>query len=112
MKSFYILKNTLYFTGFLTAFFNVLESFYAYIFNKPIFVHLYVVEKRLPTNKKQFLVENVRFYQRLDENHKRYFEHRLVKFLREYDFVERDGFQLTPEVKVLIAASYVGAFRK
>ncbi|MEE4000682.1 zinc-dependent peptidase [Tenacibaculum sp. FZY0031] len=70
-------------------------------------MHFYLVKKKLAKKKKEFLVENVRFYKKLDEKQKVYFEHRLTKFIRTYDFVERDNFELIPEAKVLIAASYV-----
>jgi Mlc titration factor MtfA (ptsG expression regulator) len=64
-------------------------------------------KKKLPKNKKEFLIGNVSFYQKLDGNHKDYFEHRLVKFIRTYDFIERENFTMTPEIKVLIASSYI-----
>lgn len=107
MKHIFIVKYTAILLGFLGAGINVVESIYVYVFNKPIFVHLYLVKKKLPKKKKQFLKENISFYNKLNHKYKSYFEHRLTKFIRTYDFVERDGFQLTPEAKVLIASSYV-----
>ncbi len=106
MKSYFYLKFLIYGFSALTVLVNTVESIYVYIFNKPIFVHLYFVKKKLPKHKKEFL-ETVSFYRRLNYKHKEYFEHRLVKFIRNYDFIERDSFKLTPEAKVLIAASYV-----
>ena len=70
-------------------------------------MHFYLRKKKLPKNKKEFLIGNVSFYQKLDGNHKDYFEHRLVKFIRTYDFIERENFTMTPEIKVLIASSYI-----
>ncbi|MDX8554264.1 zinc-dependent peptidase [Tenacibaculum sp. 1B UA] len=107
MKPFFLIKYTAFFLGFIAVGVNVIESIYVYIFNKPIFVHFYLVKKKLPKKKKEFLVENIAFYQRLNEKQKVYFEHRLTKFIRTYDFIERDDFELTPEAKVLIATSYV-----
>ena len=107
MKHIYIIKYSAILLSFLTAGINVVESIYVYMFNKPIFVHLYLVKKRLPKKKKEFLVNNVSFYNKLSDKHKSYFEHRLTKFIRTYDFVERENFELTPETKVLIASSYV-----
>ncbi|CAM1370846.1 conserved hypothetical protein [Tenacibaculum litoreum] len=107
MKPVFLIKYTAFFLGFIGVGVNVVESIYVYIFNKPIFVHFYPIKKKLPKKKKEFLVENVRFYKKLDEKQKVYFEHRLTKFIRTYDFVERDDFELTPEAKVLIAASYI-----
>jgi len=107
MKSVFLIKYTAVFIGFIGIGINVIESIYVSIFRKPIFVHFYLVKKKLPKNKKEFLVENIAFYQKLNEKQKVYFEHRLTKFIRTYDFIERDDFELTPEAKVLIAASYI-----
>jgi Mlc titration factor MtfA (ptsG expression regulator) len=106
MKSFYYLKFLFYGISGLTVVTNIVESVYVFVFNKPIFVHLYFVKKKLPKQKREFL-KDLSFYQRLTPKYKDYFEHRLASFIRKYDFIERSGFSLTPEAKVLIAASYV-----
>lgn len=106
MKSYFYLKLLTYGISGLTLGVNALESIYVSIFNKPIFVHLYFIKKKLPKHKKDFL-QDVSFYKKLTPKYQSYFEHRIVKFIRNYDFIERDGFKLTPEAKVLIAASYV-----
>ncbi|WP_298996534.1 zinc-dependent peptidase [uncultured Tenacibaculum sp.] len=107
MKPIFLIKYTAIFIGFIGIGINVIESIYVSIFRRPIFVHFYPVKKKLPKRKKEFLVENIAFYQRLNDKQKVYFEHRLTKFIRTYDFIERDNFELTPEAKVLIAASYI-----
>ncbi len=107
MKHIFFVKYSAILLGLFGAGINVIESIYVYVFNKPIFVHLYLVKKKLPKKKKEFLIENILFYNKLSDKYKSYFEHRLTKFIRTYDFVERDGFELTPEAKVLIASSYV-----
>ena len=106
MKSYFYFKLVVYSVSGLTFVVNTLESLYVSVFNKPIFVHLYFIKKKLPKYKKDFL-QDVSFYRKLTPKYQRYFEHRLVKFIRNYDFIERDGFKLTPEAKVLIASSYV-----
>ena len=106
MKSYFYFKLVVYSVSGLTFVVNTLESLYVYVFNKPIFVHLYFIKKKLPKYKKDFL-QDVSFYRKLTPKYQRYFEHRLVQFMRNYDFIERDGFRLTPEAKVLIASSYV-----
>lgn len=107
MKPFYILKILIVFISALTTIVNIVESIYIYFFNKPVFVHLYFIKKKLPKNKKAFLVKNVKFYDNLDDKYKPYFEHRLVQFFRNYDFIKKEAFEITPEMKVLIASSYV-----
>ena len=107
MKPIFLIKYTAIFIGVVGVGVNIIESIYVSLFNRPIFVHFYLVKKKLPKKKKEFLVENIAFYQKLNEKQKAYFEHRLTKFIRTYDFIERDNFELTPEAKVLIAASYI-----
>lgn len=107
MKYIYLIKHTSVAIGAIGGLVNVLESLSVYFFNKPLFVHFYVVKKRLPKSKKEFLEENIRFYKRLNSQQKQYFEHRVTKFIRNYDFIEKEGFKFTPEIKVLIASSYV-----
>lgn len=107
MKPIFLLKYTATILGFIGVGANILESVYVYMFNKPIFVHFYPIKKKLPKKKKEFLEENIAFYQKLDAKQKVYFEHRLTKFFRTYDFIERDSFNITPEIKVLIASSYI-----
>ena len=106
MKSYFYFKVATYVISGLTIFANIFESIYVSIFNKPIFVHLYFRKKKLPRKKKEFL-NDVAFYKNLSLQYQSYFEHRLVNFFRRYDFIVRDGFELTPEVKVLIASSYI-----
>ncbi|WP_075341224.1 zinc-dependent peptidase [Tenacibaculum agarivorans] len=107
MKSYYLLKLTLYGVSFSTVLLNVVERVYAFVFNKPIFVHVYFRKKKLSKQKKEFLETSITFYQNLDDKHKAYFEHRVAKFIREYQFISRNSFEFTPEKKVLIAASYI-----
>ncbi len=107
MKHILILKFLTYFFSVLIVSANVIDFIYAYIFSKPIFVHFYPIKKKLSKQQKHFLERHVSFYINLSNRHKIYFEHRLVMFFRAYDFVSREGFEITPEVKVLIASSYI-----
>lgn len=65
MKHVFIIKNTAILLGALSTVINVIESIYVYVFNKPIFVHLYLVKKKLPKKKKEFLIENISFIKSL-----------------------------------------------
>ena len=107
MKHFFVIKYIAILISFLGVIINIVEAIYVSLFNKPIFVHLYLVKKKLSKRKKAFLVKNVSFYNSLNDKHKSYFEHRLTKFVRTYEFIERENFELTPEKKVLIASSYI-----
>lgn len=97
----------MYLVGFFTLIINFFELVYVFVFNKPVFVHAYIIKKRLPKKKKDFLVTSVTFYQNLDDKYQSFFEHRVAKFIRTYDFIPRNNIEITPEMKVLIASSYV-----
>ncbi|TYQ00423.1 hypothetical protein C7447_1011037 [Tenacibaculum adriaticum] len=107
MKHIYIFKLITFLVGGASVIVNSIDIGYAYFFNKPLFVHFYPIKKRLSRQQKDFLKENISFYKDLSDKHKSYFEHRLAIFMREYDFIGRENFDITPEVKVLIACSYV-----
>ncbi|MDH7445137.1 zinc-dependent peptidase [Aquimarina sp. 2201CG14-23] len=67
-----------------------LETVYARMYQKPFFVHFYLFLKKIPPNLKPFLKTNS-LYNQLDKRKKRYFEHRVVKFLETTKFVGREG---------------------
>ncbi|WP_299441500.1 zinc-dependent peptidase [uncultured Aquimarina sp.] len=67
-----------------------LETVYAKIHKKPFFVHFYLAPKKLPIYLISFLNTNT-LYNQLDKRRKRYFEHRVVRFLEMTKFVGREG---------------------
>ncbi len=67
-----------------------LETVYVKFYKKPFFVHFYPISKKLPTHLHKFLQANT-FYNKLDKQKKRYFEHRVVRFLKTTKFVGREG---------------------
>jgi len=67
-----------------------LETVYAKVHKKPFFVHFYLTPKKVPTYLVPFLKTNT-FYSQLDKRRKRYFEHRVVRFLETTKFVGREG---------------------
>ena len=107
MKELYFFKIITFLIGSITILVNSFDVIYAYFFNRPVFVHFYPIKKRVSKRQKHFLKENIKFYKELDEKHKGYFEHRLAVFMRNYDFVGRENFEITPEIMVLIASSYI-----
>jgi len=107
MKHIYIFKIISFLIGASTLIANFFDIAYAYCFNKPLFVHFYPVKKKVSKRQKEFLVKNISFYQKLNKKNKTYFEHRLAIFMRTYSFIGRENFEITPEVMVLIASSYI-----
>jgi Mlc titration factor MtfA (ptsG expression regulator) len=90
---------------FFATFFTVFEQLYAKIFKKPLYIHFYPFPKLLTVNQLEILSRDFQFYQQLSENNKKYFEHRVAKFISKKKFIGKDNFVITDEVKVLIAAT-------
>jgi len=91
----------------LLAFFRVLEYGFGFVFGKPLFVHFCLFPKKISPNAILFLKTKFSFYIGLSDKEKVYFEHRIACFLEKYQFAGREGFVITEEVKVHIAATFV-----
>ena len=87
--------------------FKMIEMGYVLKYKKPLYNHFYLRLKKLNKNQKTILKNQFSFYSRLTEKEKKYFEHRLVLFINDKDFVGRDGIIITDEIKVLISATAV-----
>ena len=74
---------------------------------KPYYVHFYFNLNKLSVNEKAILTEKFLFYKALSEKHKTYFEHRVASFIKKKEFIGRDDFQITDEVRVLISATAI-----
>lgn len=69
--------------------------------------HFYFPLKKLSVFEKQILKKEVGYYQKLSDKNKGYFEHRVAKFLQTHPIITREGLELTPQMRVLIASSSV-----
>jgi len=78
-----------------------LETVYVKFYGKPFFVHFYPVPKKLPNSITPILETNT-FYRQLDKRKKRYFNHRVVRFLEATKFVGREGFIVDEDVRMQI----------
>jgi len=87
--------------------FYVAEYFYAKVFHKPLFVHLYFMPKTLTYEQHRILREKITFYNRLSDKKKKYFEHRLATFMANYQFITKEELVLNEEIKVFISATAV-----
>ena len=90
----------------LYVIFVIVEPIFLFLFNKPLYVHFYPVQRKLSPNQRELLLENFPFYTALSTRYKSYFEHRIVCFIERYQFVGRK-IEVTDEMRVLIAATYV-----
>ncbi|WP_418263950.1 zinc-dependent peptidase [Flavobacterium faecale] len=94
-------------TPFLIALlFRVIEPFYMFVFNKPLYLYWYPFPKSISNKQRLILENNFPFYDRLSLKKKKYFEHRLKGFLNRYLFIGKD-IQITDEMRILIGATYV-----
>lgn len=92
---------------FVGAFYLQAETVYAKIFKRPFYIHYYPFPKRMESSQQLSLRQCSGFYNRLSPKRKAYFEHRVCKFIERYEFVGREDFVITAEVKTRIAASYI-----
>ncbi|MFV5702292.1 zinc-dependent peptidase [Flavobacterium sp. XS2P12] len=90
----------------LIIIFRVLEPTYLLRFNKPLYIHWYPFSKKLKSNQRQILVNEFPFYNRLSSKRKMYFEHRVNKFIGNYQFVGKE-IAITEQMQMLIAGTYV-----
>lgn len=87
--------------------FKMLEIAYALRYRKPWYTHFYVVSRKLSKSEKSVLRNNFNFYNRLNDKYKVYFEHRVASFVKDKDFIGRDGFLISDEVRIMISATAV-----
>ncbi len=92
---------------FLHYAFKMTEMAYVLKHKKPLYNHFYVFLRQLSVSQKAILKNHFSFYKNLTEKEKRYFEHRVALFIKDKDFIGRDGNRITDEVKVLISATAV-----
>jgi len=85
--------------------FTVTEDQYGLRYNKPLFVHFYTKLRTLNPNQSYILYKKFPYFNSLTDKQKRYFEHRVARFIENYEFIGKDDFIITDEVKVLIAAT-------
>ena len=94
----------LYFIMFIMS---LLDDISIFLFQKPLYIHLYFNLKKISEQEKAILRQNFPFYVNLSEKHKCYFHHRLASFNEKYAFIPRENFTIDKEVQTLVAGTYV-----
>ncbi|MCB0475498.1 MAG: zinc-dependent peptidase [Flavobacteriaceae bacterium] len=56
---------------------------------------------------KKVIRDNISFYNCLSDTDKRYFEHRVIKFIEHHNFIGREGVEVTARMKLLIASTAI-----
>jgi MtfA peptidase len=88
-------------------FFKFLEYLFGLVLVKPFYVHFYPFPKKISSNSLHFLNTKFPFYINLSDKKKTYFEHRIARFLDKYEFLGRENFVVTENVKIHIAATFI-----
>lgn len=83
------------------------EQLYASKYKKPFFIHATLLKRRLTEEQHQILSKKFQFYKLLNPKQKKRFQHRLAKYLRSKQFVGRESFYITEEVRVLVSATAI-----
>jgi Mlc titration factor MtfA (ptsG expression regulator) len=91
----------------ITTITDGIEMIYAYFTKKPIFVHFYLIQKKLDNHQENILKNQFTFYNRLDRKHQKYFRHRVASFIQKKEFIGKKEQIITDEVKVLVSATAV-----
>lgn len=86
---------------------KLIEMGYVLKHRKPLYNHLYINLRRLNEKQKSILINQFSFYKILNDKEKKYFEHRVASFIKDKDFIGRQGATITDEMKVLIASTAV-----
>ena len=84
-----------------------IEQQYAQKFHQPLLHNPILFKRKLDRGLQSYLETNFSFYKTLEQRQKNRFEHRLVGFMNDKDFVSKDGLHLTEEMKILISATAV-----
>ena len=92
---------------FITLYFvyHMVEMAYVIKYNKPLYDNYYFHLKHLEPNQLDILKNQFSFYNKLEEKHKHYFEHRVASFIEDKTFIGRKGVEINDEKRVLISAT-------
>ncbi|OYQ37216.1 hypothetical protein CHU92_08750 [Flavobacterium cyanobacteriorum] len=86
---------------------KIIESAWMMAFNKPLYVHFYLFPKELQPQEQAVLQREFSFYRNLPDKRKRYFRHRVHCFIKKYKFFGRKGLEVTEDMKLVIAGTWV-----
>jgi len=85
--------------------YHMVETLYVMKYNRPLYGNFKFHLKELPPEQLEILKTKFLFYNKLDDKHKGYFEHRVATFINDKRFIGRKGVIITDEIKVLVSAT-------
>jgi hypothetical protein len=86
---------------------SLLDDIWISVVGRPLYVHLYLVPKKISEKEQLILRQKFEFYNKLSPKQKNYFHHRIAVFQAKYQFIGRGDFQMNTEVQLVISATYV-----
>ncbi len=75
--------------------------------HKPYYIFLPFFLNKITSSQREILENQFQFYKELHLRYQKYFEHRVVSFIKDKRFVGREELEVTEEMKVLISATAV-----
>ncbi|MFL0353944.1 zinc-dependent peptidase [Xanthomarina sp. GH4-25] len=91
----------------IVSVFGGIEMGYMFVTKRPMFIYFHPFLKKIETRQESILKQQFTFYNRLSNKHKAYFRHRVAAFIENKQFIGKDGFLITEEVRVLISATAI-----
>ena len=85
--------------------YHMVETLYVMKYNRPLYGNFTFHLKELTPQQLEILKTKFLFYNKLDDKHKGYFEHRVATFINDKRFIGRKGVVITDEIKVLVSAT-------
>lgn len=88
--------------------FKFVEGFYVdFIAKRPLFRHFILFTKELNPIQKKILEQDFAFYKHLEFKEKKYFRHRVYKFISQVEFTGKENLIIDDEKKTLVAATAI-----
>lgn len=91
----------------LSRFYIYFEQVYALKYKRPFFKNTIVFKKELSDTQVRLLESEFSFYRRLNTKDKAIFRHRLATFIKQKQFIGRDGLVPNNEMKTLLSATAI-----
>ena len=115
MDIFLICISLIFIIGFLlltlyliqATFLGVIEEIYMHIFKRPIYIHFYPRTKKLTESQELILQKQFPFYKTLSAKKQGYFKHRVARYIETHEFIGKEEFVITDQVKILVSATAV-----
>jgi Mlc titration factor MtfA (ptsG expression regulator) len=95
------------FCFFLLFILSLFDDIWIAIFQRPLYVHLYLFPKNISEAEQSVLRQKFIFLKKLNDKQRKYFHHRLAVFNKTYQFIPRGDFQMNKESQILIGATYI-----